>query len=233
LPIVCRGFGTLPTSGDCQVRVTSAAVDFGEVSIGTTAERPFTLKNFDNTYNADGVIAEACPEFEVATALFGLPPGGSQIRYARFTPTRPGPQACAMPVSCTMDGAGTNGGIRDYILCRGTGVGGTPLCQLSSTNLLVGTLRSGQSKDTTFTISNVGAGTLSGSIRFLDASPAPFSIVGPTTYSLGAGVSQTFTVEFTAPTVPAGHVYSYARMIDPGLPCANVGIVTIQGIAVP
>lgn len=232
--IVCRGVGSLPTSGDCQVRVTSAAVDFGEVSIGTTAERAFTLKNFDNTYSAHVTVYEICPEFELTgSASFDLSPGVSSLGYVRFMPTRSGPQTCAIPVSCMMIGPATNGGIRDYVICTGTGVGGSPQCQISTTNLSVGTLHSGQIKDTTFTISNAGTGTLSGFIRFLDSNPPPFSIVGPTTYSLGAGQSQSFATRFAAPAVPAGHAYSYARLIDPGTACANVGLVTVQGTALP
>lgn len=233
-PIVCRGSGNLPVSGDCQVRATSAALNFGQVSLGSSADLPFTLKNFDTTYNADGAVTEVCPDFEVVgSALFGLAPGGSQIRYARFTPTRPGPQSCAMPVSCTMDGAGTNGGIRDYVLCTGVGVGGTPTCQVSTTNIFVGTLRSGQVKDTTFTLTNVGSGTMSGAIRFIDAVPAPFSIVGTTTYSLGAGQAQVFTIRYTASTVAPGHTISDARQIDLGSPCEGLGYLTVQGTAIP
>lgn len=39
------------------------------------------------TYNADGAVSEACPVFKVVgSALFGLAPGGTQVRCARFTP---------------------------------------------------------------------------------------------------------------------------------------------------
>jgi carbon monoxide dehydrogenase subunit G len=132
-----------------------------------------------------------------------------------------------------MDGTGTNGGIRDYVVCTGVGVGGTPACQVSTTNLFVGTLHSGQVKDTTFTLTNAGSGTMSGSIRFIDLSPPPMSIVGSITYSLGAAQSQSFTMRFTAPTVPAGHTVSYARQIDLGSPCEGLGYLTVQGVAIP
>lgn len=97
-------------------------------------------------------------------------------------------------MSCTMDGAGTAGGVRDYVICTGVGVGGTPSCQASTTNLSVGMLHSGQVKDTTFVLTNAGSGTMAGSIHFIDTPPAPMSLIGTTTYSLGAGQSQTFTV---------------------------------------
>lgn len=234
-PIVCRGTGTLPIGGDCAVtRVAGPPLDFGQVSVGSSADLPFTLKNFDTTYSADGAVVEVCPDFEVVgSALFGLAPGGTQVRYARFAPTRPGPQTCAMQVSCTMEGAGTHGGIEDYVICTGVGVGGTPTCQVSTTDLLVGTLHSGQVKDTTFTLTNAGSGTMTGAIRFIDAVPAPFSFVGSTTYSLGAGQSQVFTVRYTAPSVAPGHTVSDARQIDLGAPCEGLGYLTVQGTAMP
>jgi hypothetical protein len=138
-----------------------------------------------------------------------------------------------MPVSCTMDGAATNGGVEDYVICRGVGVGGSPTCQVSSTSIIVGTLHAGQVKDTTFTLTNIGPGTMSGSIRFIDSVPAPFSIVGTTTYSLGAGQSQVITVRYTAPSVAPGHTVSDARQIDLGSPCEGLGYLTVQGTAIP
>ena len=45
-PVVCTGSGSLETHDFCSVGVTSGPVDFGEVSVGHTAERTVTLKNF-------------------------------------------------------------------------------------------------------------------------------------------------------------------------------------------
>jgi hypothetical protein len=51
----------------------------------------------------------------------------------------------------------------------------------------------GEYSDTTFTITNTGGGTLSGTVS---ESCDDFSLVGPTDYNLGAGESDTFTVRF-------------------------------------
>jgi hypothetical protein len=74
---------------------------------------------------------------------------------------------------------------------------------------------------------------MTGSIHFIDAIPAPFSIVGTTTYSLGAGRSQVFTIRYTAPTVAPGHTINDARQIDLGSPCDGLGYLTVQGTAIP
>ncbi len=69
-------------------------------------------------------------------------------------------------------------------------------CALSTTSLAFGTLSVGQSADLSFTISNTGQGTLSGTVT----SPvAAFVVVRGANYSLTRGQSDTATVRF-APT---------------------------------
>jgi len=51
----------------------------------------------------------------------------------------------------------------------------------------------GQSSDQTFTVTNSGGGTLTGSVSV----PAPFSIVSGGTLNVGAGQSQPVTVRFS------------------------------------
>jgi hypothetical protein len=217
--ISCRGYGNLSTYNHCSVRVTSAPVDFGEVSIGFTSERTFTLKNFDNTYIARGGVLDQCPEFE-AVGTYDLSPAGTYTGHVSFTPTRPGPQECAIPVSCWMDGSGTNPGVQDYVVCRGVGVGGSPQCQLSTTTLDFGRVPVGQTKELTIQITNVGTGVLSGT-----AGPSHcdvFSFVGPTSYSLGASQTATLTVRYTPSQV--GHTTT-CSLVPMGLGCDPVTFV--------
>jgi len=68
-----------------------------------------------------------------------------------------------------------------------------PICQVSPTSLNFDTVCVGSYLDTTFTITNIGVGALSGGAS---ESCDDFSLVGPTSYSLGAGESDTFTVRF-------------------------------------
>ena len=72
-----------------------------------------------------------------------------------------------------------------------------PACQVSPTSLNFGTVYLGSHRDKTFTITNTGGGTLTGTVS---ESCSHYSIVsGGGSYSLGAGQSVTVTVRF-APT---------------------------------
>jgi len=67
-----------------------------------------------------------------------------------------------------------------------------PVIALSPGNYDFGSVEVGSSKDTTFTVRNVGAATLTGNVSV----PAPFSIVGSSSYSLVSNASQVVTVRY-------------------------------------
>jgi hypothetical protein len=71
--------------------------------------------------------------------------------------------------------------------------GEAPVCDVSPTSLDFDTVCVGDSSDQTFTITNIGGGTLSGSIS---ESCDDFDLVGSTTFDLGSGESAVFTVRF-------------------------------------
>jgi hypothetical protein len=213
-PVITTGRGFLETHDHCSVAVTSGTVDFGEVSVGHTAEALVTLKNFSADYLADGVVIENCPEFTNGIGAYTLGPGTSITGTVRFTPTRVGAQECTMPINCWMNGSGTNPGVQSAITCRGVGVGGTPVCQLSTAHIDFGSVEVGQTKDLTFTVTNGGTGPLSGV-----AGPshcAEFTFLEPTAYSLSPGRSATLTLRFTPRQ--AGHTITCSLM-PVGLDC--------------
>src|ERR1041385_739993 len=159
-PVICNGTGFLQTHDFCSVAVTSGPVDFGEVSVGHTAERTVTLKNFSTAYLAEGGVTENCPDFTDLIGAYTIGPGTSITGTVRFTPSRVGPQACTMPIDCFMDGSGTNPGVQSAIQCTGVGAGGKPGCVLSATTLGFGSLPVGQSKDLPLVVSNTGTGSM-------------------------------------------------------------------------
>ncbi len=67
-------------------------------------------------------------------------------------------------------------------------------CGLSTTLLEFGSVTLGGTSDLTFIIENTGGGTLSGTVS---ETSDEYEIIGDDSYSLGAGVSDTFTVRFT------------------------------------
>jgi len=70
---------------------------------------------------------------------------------------------------------------------------GAPAMSINSGNRDYGVVRVGSTKDLTFTVQNLGGGTLAGTA----AVAAPLSIVGPSAYSVGSNASQAITVRFT------------------------------------
>ena len=69
----------------------------------------------------------------------------------------------------------------------------TPILQVTPGSIGYGTMLVGTSKTNSFTVQNVGTGTLSGTASV----SAPFSVVSGGSYSLGANASQTVVVAFS------------------------------------
>src|SRR5262249_52098997 len=153
-----------------------------------------TIRNTSGSYPSVGTVGAFCSDFDASFGI-SLLAGTSATRTVRFHPTREGPQCCAVDISCRMDGEGTNAGTNQWLTVRGTGVGGSPACQLSTTTIDFGQVPVGQTKDLTLTVTNTGGGVLAGSVG--PSTCSVFSFVGSTSYSLGAGQSQAITIRFT------------------------------------
>jgi hypothetical protein len=69
----------------------------------------------------------------------------------------------------------------------------TPVLQVTPGSIAYGTILNGTSKTNSFTVQNVGTGTLTGTANV----GAPFSVVSGGSYSLRAGASQPVTVVFS------------------------------------
>jgi hypothetical protein len=207
-PVVLNGAGYLQTHDYCSVGVTSGLVDFGEVSVGHTAERTVTLKNFSTAYLARGGVSEYGADFNSLIGSYTIGPGTTITGRVQFTPSRVGRQSCTMPIDCWMDGSGTNPGVQSAIQCTGVGVGGMPVCQLSTTDLDFGSVVVGETKDLPLVVTNTGTGPLSGT-----AGPShcpEFAFVGETAYSLGPGQSTTLTLRYIP--AQAGHTTTCSLM---------------------
>jgi len=183
--LTTRGQG-LAGSSDCSVSPTD--LSFGTVTVGSSEDRTFTVTN-DGQTRLSGTVQESCAEFSlVGSASYDLAANEQATFTVRFAPTSGGIK------SCTIDTRG---------LCADVSLTGTgqvpqadPVCSVSTSDLSFGTVAIGQTATRTFTITNTGGGTLSGSVS---ESCSSFSMVGSTTYSLGGGEAATFTVLF-APT---------------------------------
>jgi hypothetical protein len=171
------------------ISVTPASQDFGSILVGTTADRTFSVQNTGGGI-LTGSASVSAPFSIFSGGTYNLAAGASQTVTVRYSPTSAGTHN--QNVSFT----GGAGAIRPvtgnaYL---------SPAISVTPASQDFGTILVGTTADRTFTVQNVGGGTLSGSASV----PTPFSIVSGSPYSLGAGVSQTVTVRYS-PTSAGTH----------------------------
>jgi len=235
--VICTGSAQFP----CNCAVSPTSFNFGDVIVGGQTARQFTISTGGETA-IGGVMTVLGTGYVLSTAGnpnvfsttlgYTVNAGATQTFNLVFQPGVLGPISAAVAISqtlCTRIGSPC-----DTLHCTGTGIvtPPPPACAVSTTSLYLGTVRAGQAKDSTFTITNTGGGTLTGSLSWVGSS-YPFSLVGSTSYALGAGESKAFTVHFVAPPVTPGHTVTYVGTINLGTPCAGHGQLTVQAAAVP
>jgi len=180
------GCGTVNLDGEvvappaCMVSVSQ--LDFGTTSVGLPVTRTFTLANSGLEVLA-GEVQPGCEAFQVANGVYYLAPGEGQLVAVTLLAGEPGVFQC---------GLDTGGPCPDVALA-GT-VALAPACHLSADTLDFGLVAPGVPVIRSFTITNVGGGTLAGAV----GESCPRFSVGNGTYSLGPGQSRTVTVSFLA-----------------------------------
>jgi hypothetical protein len=153
IPLVGTGFNNPVPS----ISVSASSIDFGSVNFGQTTDAMFTIANAGSgplTVNSiSGVSARfsiVAPSLPVAIAA-----GLSADVWVRFSPNAAGPVSGTLSV---VSNDPTRGMVA--ITVSGTGVGGPPLApaiSISPGSLDFGSLTTGQSKDSKFTIANTGS----------------------------------------------------------------------------
>jgi hypothetical protein len=192
---------SLPLGGVAVARsavVSPDTLSFGRVAPGTSLS--FTLRN-TSAVTLSGDVASPCPSFTISgPSHYSLAPGALQSFAVVFQPTEGGPTSCAITT-----------GVSAAVTCLGIG----QQCNVSPTSLDLGT--AWDHIDKTFTITNTDSFPLQGTV----SSPCPaFAILGPASYNLAPGASQTFTVGLV--NVSSG---SQSCTI-------NTGMATCSGVAV-
>ena len=139
---------------------------------------------------------------------------GTQLVFLRFLVAADAPQGGTATLS--LQAFTYNEGLPT--VQRGNGVltvgALPPACQVTPTALDFGTVLPGTAVTRSFTITNTGGGTLAGTVS---EGCAAFSIIAGAAYSLGAGQSQTVTVQFQS-AAPG----TFACTLDTGGACADV-----------
>jgi hypothetical protein len=103
--------------GTCDLVASPPSLDFGEVTVGTSADAQFVLSNA-GTGTATGSIGESCAEVSILSGggPFMLAPGGSIPVTVRFAPNVAGPVECVV----------TTGASCGQVLVTGTAVEAAP-----------------------------------------------------------------------------------------------------------
>jgi hypothetical protein len=219
------GSVTLSGTGQLPSPIEIARLDFGNVAVGQTVSRQFTIFGSSCGSRPYGVCTyENSEAYLVAGADPGAPSLFCVTRYqinfpwtytVDFTPTVADTQGAIIELTCETDQIDQHYTSFGYVSCTGVGyvAPGSPACQLSAISLNFGTVAVGSSADRQVTVTNTGGGILNGSITPCD----PFFIVGDPSFSLTAGQSKLLTVRF-APSVAGLSYGCYLHLADPVCP---------------
>jgi len=171
------------------LQVTPGTIAYGTILNGTSKTNSFTVQNI-GTGTLTGSASVGAPFSILSGESYNLGAGASQVVTVVFSPTGTSNYNQSVTftggngASTTVTGSATNAPVP------------TPVLQVTPGSIAYGTILNGTSKTNSFTVQNIGTGTLTGTANV----GAPFSIVSGGSYSLGANASQTVTVIFS-PTV--------------------------------
>lgn len=180
----CKVEGTGSQAPNPVIEVTPSIWNFGTFNVGTSVVSGLTVKNV-GTGTLTGSASGLEPPFSFdGDTNYSLGPGESKSFRVFFTPTEEGYR---------YDYAYFSGGGGASYKAEGTGKLG-PILKITPDFLDFGTVSVGSNKDLTFTVKNIGTGTLIGSASGLNP---PFSFVSDTNYSLGNNQSKPITVRFS------------------------------------
>jgi plastocyanin len=191
--------------------LSPATLNFGSVALGSTKDLTFQITNAGEG-TLSGTVGP-CGDYTIQGAnSYSLAAGASATFTVRFTPSQSGTRACALDLGTACSS----------MSCTGIGLGP---CQVSPSALDFGTITPATTKDLTFTITNTGSGTLSGTAS---STCGQFTIQGPASYSLAPTQSATITVRFTAGSGKACCTIETGSTDCPDLDCTGNGGVELS-----
>ena len=178
--------GTTSPEPDPVCLLSPDTLTFGDVAVGSSADRSFTITNSGGGVLA-GEVSSGCGMFTVigGGGVYSLEADEFRTVKVRFHPTAIGPAACSIGTGSTCGG----------VACEASGIDAPPSCEVDPGTLDFGNVAPGQAAMKVFTIRNVGGGRLSGTVR---GDCSDFALTGGAhSYDLGPGEADTVTVLYT------------------------------------
>lgn len=203
---------------------------FDAATTSTPQEKSFTITNTGGGTLQGGMVLMASDtnghEFSLTSAVtIHVGAGQSQTVTLRFSPVSTDLVTGSLRIT-------TNGGARSVVL-RGQGQSGQARLTVSPTTLEFGNVDVPGTVDRTFSITNSGAGILTGHVDIRLGSF--FSVTSGETFSLGTNQSQTITVRF-APKANGPYIQDATVISNGGsvvVKLYGTGIAPIMSIATP
>lgn len=170
-----------PPTPLCSLDRTTLA--YGSVVVGLTKDLTFAISNTGGGTLAGTVRTKSAIFTLRGDSTYSLAGGAKKTFSVRFAPT------ATVAYACTLE----TGSLCAGVIASGTGSATTPICQIGPAALTFGPVEPFCTKTLNLAVSNVGTGTLSGT---LISSNTSFAILGDPTYSLAAGQSKQFPIRF-------------------------------------
>jgi hypothetical protein len=173
--------------------VSPSLLDFGTVEVGSSQLLSFTVKNTGATQLVGAVVlsgSDCASCFSIDMSTVNLAPGSQATYTVTFHPNSEGMK------TCTADIQGQAGGICSDVTLQGWGEEPPqPGCSVSPGVLDFGTVLIGSSDSLTFTVTNTGNTTFSGSIVLAGSHCGEYGL-DKSSINLGPGSWETYTVTF-------------------------------------
>ena len=177
------------------INTSPGALDFGAVDLNKTKDMTVTVANTGSTVLNVTALTVDNARFTVVSpaAPFTVAAGASQSVVVRFAPATAGTQGGTLKIS-------SNAAASPSVAVALSGTGsapqqGAPAIDITPATLDFGDVEKGKTKDSTFTVSNSGGGSLN--VTSLAIDNARFTVVSTTVpFSLAAASKQVVTVRF-------------------------------------
>lgn len=182
ITVTATGTGTAP-----EITLSTTSVDIGNVSLGTSGNGTFSIRNDGNENLVVSSITSDNGVFAVSPSSATLAPGANQPVTITFSPTTAGAQSAAITVT-------SNDADEATVTVTINGTGLSPDITLSTTIVAIGNVALGSNGSGSFTITNDGGADLT--ITSIASDNTLFT-VSPSSVTIAPGGNQLVTVTFS------------------------------------